>query len=511
MLTHDDNRPVVPFHGNHHPVEVYEGKESRNLIDFADTSGSMNRYYIERTTGFHMIAGTTYTLSVDVDASEEPFIFSVGYGEEIGTFRRDLKTVGGNTNGRVSITFVPTQENIDAYGDVLYFRLPRYSTSAERSYSVSHVQLELGDTAHPYEPYGTIASPLYLPAEATSSGTSLEFEGTYNDAAEVSVAGRSEQRGTPSPDSPVPIESMEAVTLESRGRNILDLSSATNDALTYVGGSTYRIAYAPSGRFSRPVQMSIPAGTKFTISGTLIEQMTVQAMRIQFGDKDGVAVGTRSFTGTTGTFYYDSDIADARIYVQATEETGAYVEFSHLMVELADTPHPYEPYHAASLDIDLQGNQLRSLPDGTRDWLVLTRSGKRWIDKGVGHRIASTASDINITSDYRVSVSVPGCSRTVAGKEFVCSMFLPGTLGQWGFTGEPHAVLGTNSQLYCYTAHQDPTITKDMFIGIEADYPLATRERIPLPDGEPLPTWWPYTRIYANGEDITAHVRIIED
>ena len=61
---------------------------------------------------------------------------------------------------------------------------------------------------------------IHEPAESTKSGSSVEFDGTYNDAAEVSVAGKSTQDGTPTPDAPVPIESIKSVELVSRGRNL---------------------------------------------------------------------------------------------------------------------------------------------------------------------------------------------------------------------------------------------------------------------------------------------------
>lgn len=66
--------------------------------------------------------------------------------------------------------------------------------------------------------------------------------------------------------------------------------------------------------------------------------------------------------------------------VAGTGNVGDYVDYSDLMIVVNDTIDNYEEYKSNSLTIDLQGNELCSLPSGTKDEVNIT-NGKSSIVK----------------------------------------------------------------------------------------------------------------------------------
>ena len=137
-------------------------KPRKNLFDetnMTGTSGTRTNSYMSQFNvnsanlpRIELERGTTYTLSFDIETNVFPYGISVGCGN--GSYTRDIKQIGESftDNGRVSITFTPTDEQL-SYGNIFAFRAPRYSQPKDFTYSISNIQLELGDTATPYEPY----------------------------------------------------------------------------------------------------------------------------------------------------------------------------------------------------------------------------------------------------------------------------------------------------------------------------------------------------------------------
>ena len=97
-----------------------------------------------------LVVGTTYTFSLDVTSTVESFTISIGTGD--GRYLKDIANKGYNNSGRVSITFTPTTANIDK-GAIMAFRVPRYGTTQNFSFSISNVQLEVSPSASDYTPY----------------------------------------------------------------------------------------------------------------------------------------------------------------------------------------------------------------------------------------------------------------------------------------------------------------------------------------------------------------------
>ena len=125
-----------------------------NLIDVADRTITLNDlYYVDVPTNFQLTAGETYTLSVDVTSTLEPFSVSVGCG--VNSYTKDITSKYNNNNGHITLTFTPTEAQLEGR-PYLFIRAPRYMTKQTATAEVKNFQLEKGSTAHDFAPYSNI-------------------------------------------------------------------------------------------------------------------------------------------------------------------------------------------------------------------------------------------------------------------------------------------------------------------------------------------------------------------
>lgn len=125
-----------------------------NLINVADRTVNLNNlYYVDVPLGFSPVAGETYTFSVEVTTTEEPFNVSIGCGTV--AYMRDMASANGNSSGRVTLTFTPTEAQLEGRPN-LFVRAPRYGTPRTATAEVKNYQLEKGATAHDFAPYSNI-------------------------------------------------------------------------------------------------------------------------------------------------------------------------------------------------------------------------------------------------------------------------------------------------------------------------------------------------------------------
>lgn len=688
------------FHGDHHPVSVVEGRKSRNLLKMKDGQVNNHGFVLSCVDGVLSIHGTTsdnnsnsrsFDNSIFVDGETYTLSIDRPLNANIGLMENKTWSFGGRTisPGSTSVTFVYN----NLANELLVSVYARAGTVLD--YDDVLVQIEAGDVVHPYEPYGVIPSPLYLPAESTASGLTVEVDGTYNDRAEVSVAGRSKQasyrgvnlldinngysdgysvtkngvtvgrdgnvytvggintyhdanyslgftiahtdrnpgylpfiagetytisttsplpdgfyiglntknkdtgvqissggylygdgvrthftftcpsvsngflfaffgvlktateiqatsfsiqleKGTvatewepyvggipsPSPDYPQEIKSVTGpVVLESRGRNL-----ANEASLTY---ASYSSGIPVVATWQDGMIRSLPYHTTAKTSGVgvIVDAKAGESYTAKYhGSLDFVSVSFAAYPTRDDIHDRQKNIAYAdaggnnanqEVTYTATQDCCvlflwsakyyqdnlSYFNPGDIMLERGTVAYPYEPYHSSALSVDLQGSELRSLPDGTQDWLVLTRSGKRWIDKRVGHRIINKIEYVGKTGAGLYYGSVYIDDKDVdhnlgATGNAMCSHYIPQVKNNaygsiYGYANE--------NKVYLIDERATSAATFNEILAaspVTLDYKLATSAIIPLPDGDPLPTWWPYTRITANGEDITARVRI---
>ena len=145
----------------------------KNLLDNdgyfpTENSIAQNAYYFEFSAvrslipTIQLVENVTYTCSMNVTSSAQPFSLSVGAGS--GNYTRDIATASYLSNGRVSVTFTPTQTDLSR-GNIFAFRVPRRNTpfADECTFTISDVQLEFGSTPTTYEPYVGTTVPNLLP------------------------------------------------------------------------------------------------------------------------------------------------------------------------------------------------------------------------------------------------------------------------------------------------------------------------------------------------------------
>jgi len=147
----------------------------RNLVNsemFPATFTNTNAYYIECNTHngllkdrIRLVAGVTYTFSVDVTSSVEPFQITVGAGS--GQVLRDVFTKSDCTSGRNTFTFTPNESQLSK-GDEFAFRAPRYSSTTRFTCTIDNVMLVRG-TVEDYQPYVGSTTTIPLQGHALRS------------------------------------------------------------------------------------------------------------------------------------------------------------------------------------------------------------------------------------------------------------------------------------------------------------------------------------------------------
>ena len=189
--------------------------------------------------------------------------------------------------------------------------------------------------------------------------------------------GTSTQDGTPSTLAPVPIESVDALTLCVAGRNLLDVvnGSATSNGITFTentDGSVTVSGSTQSSSASLVINSSVRLldGVTYTLSGCP-ENGGSSKWRLYYS---GRAAHYDNGRGVTWTQSGD-DVGPVYIRIYA-DQTVNFTFYPQL--EIGPTATPYQPYVGTSTSIDLQGHELRSLPDGTCDELTLTPDGTEY-------------------------------------------------------------------------------------------------------------------------------------
>ena len=285
---------------------------------------------------------------------------------------------------------------------------------------------------------------------------------TASDAARTPMAalalyGRSTQDGTPTPSSPVPIVSVAGnlynLTRQVDGTNVaysnMRSLSVEDETLTFVAGTTnpyYNSNQSAGSQYASLTGMLIPvdAGEKYVIcaSDTSFNQFVITAY-----DASKVALGYTVNTGSGGTYVYTAPASAAYIVVRfgTTTATVGQTYTVRLAVYRGTTAYPYVPYGHAGLwakrtsdasdytvtPIDLDGHELRSLPDGTRDELRVDSRGHAVLVQRVGSvTLDGSESWFFNTSGGKTFgfTPLPGAMKLTSAQsvtKLACSRFVP--------------------------------------------------------------------------------------
>lgn len=241
-----------------------------------------------------------------------------------------------------------------------------------------------------------------LSIDLTDSATGESI--TADDAsylASLTVDGKAVQDGTPTPDSPVPVQVVGGRNLAkpyvfSSSQLGVSLNYAADGSITVVGTATGDI-YAPTA--STAVEQGfvyvLPAGT-YTLSysgnlGTMVANVANSSGSNIAMVNENTQTATFTLTEATSVFH--------RITVPSSTTANTTI---HIQLEAGTHATPYTPYGCIGLQtgetvvpIDLQGNVLASLPDGTKDVLTVDSVGHVVMEKNTSTKVLDGSESWN--------------------------------------------------------------------------------------------------------------------
>lgn len=250
----------------------------------------------------------------------------------------------------------------------------RYTLSLGRSFNASI-------SVQSYRDSGYIADSVFVAAWSTSaSGTvsqdATKFRlmvqmnaGTTIDNATVRVMLN--EGGTAQPWCPPGLSSVSELSIVAAGKNLAAKSSFDG---------------------TMKIDCHVEAGMPITVS---FDAQAAKSYQMYFHDEQGVFSRPNEIDVTadapgrvsqTITLTYDS--ASVRSYAENGKD-----EIANLMVEYGPSATAYEPPAVTTTPVDLDGHQLRSLPDGTRDVLTVDGSGAVSVEQATAELVLDGSGD----------------------------------------------------------------------------------------------------------------------
>lgn len=234
----------------------------------------------------------------------------------------------------------------------------------------------------------------------------------------MTIDGKSTQNGTPTPDSPVPIQSVEVLELpvNFEGKNLLDTTVWVENK--YIG---------PSGQTGSENGQHYTENYSAVLPGTYcLSMLRGTGGRIRLHGYDGSKHWVRQLKAESldgGSSYYSTalTIPDGIAYVRLSSTAA----ITNQQLELGSTRTDYEPFTGGLItaNIHMQGHVLRSLPDGTHDTMTLSylresdRTGWAWYSR----ELVQAVDEIKINSFSSVGTNMSSQCVTFAniGSRFV--------------------------------------------------------------------------------------------
>lgn len=222
----------------------------------------------------------------------------------------------------------------------------------------------------------------------------------------LSVYGKSTQDGTPTPDAPQPILSVDDLSLALHGANLLDAFndpsnpdknciSSGNGTVPYAYDSTEGGYYTTNHR-AFELSRTFEAGTHLTLSADIKirngSTSTYSYAILQRYANDWPVPAFRSdYSKSTWRHVEGVLTVPSNGVVGFTTYTDILIR--NVQIQYGSTATAYEPYQGAT--IQLYDGTLYSLPDGTKDELHLsylqpsTREGWAWYSREVVRRVCA--------------------------------------------------------------------------------------------------------------------------
>lgn len=413
-------------------------KNADGSVTVSGTASSSNSW-IAIGAQFILRPGSTYTLSVDKSFTTSGDIggFFVQYISDDGNNYTSIAFLRGQIK---SFTFmVPANAKGTAFG----CQVVGEGTTVSGTY---RVMLNEGSEAQPWCPPGlnsvdelsvvTAGKNLWSQVSKTQNGVTVRA----NSDGSITLSGTS--------TSSTLIDLIKSYALRPGSKYVLDvdrpLSTEDNAGGFYIqrqkaNGSRTTIAY-PNGTTVSPVVFTVPA------------------------DAVSCFFGIQVLNGKT--------------------VSGTY----HIMLNEGDVAEPWEPPAVTTTPVPLDGNQLHSLPDGTRDELRIDSTGNVTLTQRVGVYVADGDEGwkLSASDDAPYRMCVDSWKADVLNGLLRPGLFLSTVLpASGGSDYDNGSYVVVNGRYQLYAGRTGITTANDFSVWLKTSpmtvlYPLATPKVIPL-------------------------------
>lgn len=271
------------------------------------------------------------------------------------------------------------------------------------------------------------ATSLRLTVDDKKSGSAQLEKGSTATAYEPYTGGKP----SPRPDFPQPITSVGKAEVVTAGKNL---------------SPVYKLSDV---RWGQPLPLVIDAlnrlrGIQVTVSCTCTlteadDEAKVPKSRtgliikglekVYFYNQPwgaGSKVGTTKTIKTSITIPADDEITNVWAYgcgssIESSNQTDGAADML-IQIEIGPNATAHEPHATSSTPIDLQGNELRSLPNGVRDEVVVDRNGNVSLVQRVGR--TSTAATDGIAAEVG-STAMSSTGQLADGAEVIYQLQSP--------------------------------------------------------------------------------------
>lgn len=252
--------------------------------------------------------------------------------------------------------------------------------------------------------------------EFTENGSNINFDTNISlPFKNITIDGKSTQATStnpisPSPNYPSEIECVkDTIQVKDVGKNLFDKNNVKRIYAYIRDNTTWRYFYD-----SYSIRIPVKPNANYVISADNSNETIFRAGVTDSSDipVSGTNVALYSTTrySNTNTPIYITTGANAKYIVIQVAEDSANDTFNTLQVEEGTQATSYEPYQENILNINLQGNELCSLPNNVKDELVI-ENGRAKIIKKVGKVVLDGSES---WSDFSVGDANFRCQYDVA-------------------------------------------------------------------------------------------------
>ena len=230
------------------------------------------------------------------------------------------------------------------------------------------------------------------------------------------VDGAYEQNGEPTPETPVPITTLNFDRIMKAGKNMLNVhldETMSNGVTMNVDNQFIHInGKTPDEGGFRIITNTclLPAGT-YSISMQVVEgNVESTSTGYLFGIYKGTSWDICAFLTIPSnskkanlSFTLDEPTEVCLGLYARASETYNNVKIAYQLTLGTEPDYEFEPYQGTDYSIDLQGNENVSLPNGVKDELQIDKEGNVNLIKNVGKKILNGSEEWMPSTNYTTS------------------------------------------------------------------------------------------------------------